>query len=134
MPGTYFSARLASAISGTIAAELGVQATIGELSCFPPRALVDATEAVIHKMPDLVDSWGPVAMTPTPFSPVVDGVVLPDAPWRALTGGATQGIDLLVGHTRDEYSLFNARRDSDMTDGDVTATLARLAPALDGNS
>jgi para-nitrobenzyl esterase len=133
MPGTYFSARLAAAISGTIAAELGVQGAVGELSRIPPRALVDATEAVIHKMPDLVDSWGPVAMTPTPFSPVVDGVVPPDAPWRALTGGAAQGIDLLVGHTRDEYSLFNAPRGSDMTDGDVTATLARLAPALDGN-
>ena len=133
MPGTYFSARLAAAISGTIAAELGVRATVGELSRFPPRALVDATEAVIQKMPGLGDSWGPAAMTPTPFSPVVDGVVLPDAPWRSLAGGAAQGIDLLVGHTRDEYSLFDARRGSDMTDGDVTATLALLAPALDGN-
>jgi para-nitrobenzyl esterase len=59
--------------------------------------------------------------------------VLPDAPWRALAGGAARGIDLLVGHSRGEYSLFNARRSSDMTDEDVTATLALLAPALDGN-
>jgi para-nitrobenzyl esterase len=134
VPGTYFSARLAAAISGTIAAELGVRATVDELSRFPPRALVDATQAVIQKMPALVDSWGSLAITPTPFSPVVDGVVLPDAPWRALAGGAARGIDLLVGHTRDEYSLFNSRSSGEMADADVTATLGRLAPALDGNA
>jgi para-nitrobenzyl esterase len=68
--------------------------------------LIDASAALIQKMPDFLDSWGPVALTPTPFSPVVDGVVLPKAPWRALADGAARGVDLLVGHTRDEYSLF----------------------------
>jgi para-nitrobenzyl esterase len=106
MPGTYFSERLAAAISTTIAAELGVRATVGELARISPRAVVDATDAVLKKMPEFVESWGPTALTPTPFSPVVDGVLLPDAPWRALAGGAARGIDLLVGHTRDEYSLF----------------------------
>ena len=83
MPGTYFSERLAAAISATIAAELGVRATVGELARIPPRAVVDAMEAVLQKMPEFVESWGPTALTPTPFSPVVDGVLLPDAPWRA---------------------------------------------------
>jgi para-nitrobenzyl esterase len=133
MPGTYFSERLAAAISATIAAELGVRATVGELARISPRAVVDATEAVLQKMPEFVESWGPTALTPTPFSPVVDGVLLPDAPWRALAAGAARGIDLLVGHTRDEYSLFNSLLGSEVTDEQVTATLGRLAPALDGS-
>ena len=43
------------------------------------------------------------------------------------------GIDLLVGHTHDEYSLFNALLGSEVTEEQVTATLGRLAPALDGS-
>jgi para-nitrobenzyl esterase len=58
---------------------------------------------VIEKMPEFVESWGPTSLTPTPFSPVVDGVQLPDAPWQALAGGTAPDIDLLVGHTCDEY-------------------------------
>ena len=46
MPGTYFSERLAAAISTTIAAELGARATVGELARISPRAVVDATDAV----------------------------------------------------------------------------------------
>jgi len=131
-PGTYFSPRLAAAISATIAAELGARATVDELARLPPRALTDATDAVIQKMPEFVDSWGPMALTPTPFSPVVDGVLLPDAPWRALAGGAARDIDLLAGHTRNEYSLFTARPGSEVTDEQVSATLQRLAPAANG--
>jgi para-nitrobenzyl esterase len=56
LPGTYFSARMAAAISGTIAAELGLRATVNELSRIPPRALVDATEAVARK---LYPTWLP---------------------------------------------------------------------------
>lgn len=131
MPGTYFSEELATAISTAIAAEVGVRPTVDELARIPPRALVDGTEAVLQRMPGLVDAWGPAALTPTPFSPVVDGVVLPDAPWRALAGGAARSVELLVGHTRDEYSLFDALRGSEVTDEQVNSTLDRLAPALD---
>jgi para-nitrobenzyl esterase len=108
MPGTYFSERLAASISATIAEELGVPATVDALTRVPPRAVGDATDAVLRRMPGFAESWGAVALTPTPFSPVVDGVMLPDAPWSALAGGAARDIDLIVGHTRDEYSLFNS--------------------------
>ena len=50
--------------------------------------------------------WGAVAHTGVPFSPVVDGEVLPVAPWQALAAGAARDIDLLAGHNRDEYRLF----------------------------
>ncbi|MEV0032206.1 carboxylesterase family protein [Nocardia sp. NPDC050793] len=129
MPGTYFSERLAAAISTTIAAQLGVRATIDGLSRIPPRALTDATDAVIQKLPEFVESWGPMALTPTPFSPVVDGALLPDAPWRALAGGAASDIDLLIGHTRDEFRLYTARPGSKPTVARMTTAFGHLAPA-----
>ena len=43
-----------------------------------------------------------------PFSPVVDGEVMSDVPWRALKDGLAAGVELLTGHTRDEARLFQA--------------------------
>ncbi|WP_433653942.1 carboxylesterase/lipase family protein [Nocardia sp. CA-128927] len=126
MPGTYFSERLATEISATIAIELGTEATVGDLARFPPRALTDATDAVIRKIPDFVDSWGPMALTPTPFSPIVDGEILPRAPWRALADGAARDIDLLIGHTRDEYRLYTSRPGGNPTDARITAAFTHL--------
>jgi para-nitrobenzyl esterase len=128
VPGTYFSERLAAVVSAAIAAEFGMRATAAELALIAPRALVDATTAVIQKMPTFVDSWGPMALTPTPFSPIVGGVALPQAPWSALANGAGRDVQLLVGHTRDEYSLFNTWRGHEVTDEQVSATLERLMP------
>ncbi|WP_327099375.1 carboxylesterase family protein [Nocardia vinacea] len=133
MPGTYFSERLATAISTTIAAQLGVRATIGELARITPRALTDATDVVIQKMPEFVESWGPMALTPTPFSPVIDGTLLPEAPWRALARGAARDIDLLIGHTRDEYRLYTSRPGGEPTDARITAAFDHLRPSTDGN-
>ncbi|MFC9438648.1 carboxylesterase/lipase family protein [Nocardia sp. NPDC057030] len=134
VPGTYFSEGLAAAISATIAEELGVHATIGELAGIHPRALIEATEAVLRKMPDRVESWGPMALTPTPFSPVVDGDVLADSPWRSLAAGAARDIDLLVGHTRDEYRLFNPLFGTEVTDAQLAETLDRFAPTPNGSA
>ncbi|WP_280448980.1 carboxylesterase/lipase family protein [Nocardia brasiliensis] len=131
VPGTYFAPGLAAAISASIAAEVGAGADIDELSTISPRALIDATGTVIAKMPDEVESWGPMALTPTPFSPVVDGDVLPCAPWQALADGAARGVDVLVGHTRDEFRLFDPHRGGTVPDAELTATLHRLAPGID---
>ncbi|WP_051182043.1 carboxylesterase/lipase family protein [Nocardia vinacea] len=134
MPGTYFSERLATAISTTIAAQLGVRATIGELARITPRALTDATDVVIQKMPEFVESWGPMALTPTPFSPIVDGTLLQEAPWRALARGAARDIDMLIGHTRDEFRLYTSRPGSEPTDARMTAAFDHLAPTTDTDS
>ncbi|QIS03964.1 carboxylesterase family protein [Nocardia brasiliensis] len=131
VPGTYFTPDLAAAVSASIAAEVGVRADVDELTRITPRALVDATDAMVRRMPEFVDSWGPMALTPTPFSPVVDGDVLPDTPWRALAHGTAHDIDLLVGHTRDEYRLFNTRRGDTVSDAELATTFGRLAPGID---
>jgi para-nitrobenzyl esterase len=133
VPGTFFSQELAAAISTAIAAEAGTRATVENLAGVDPRALVDAKNTILEKMSAFVDAWGPMALTPTPFSPVVDGEVLPEAPWPALAAGAARDVDLLVGHTRDEYRLFNTQLGFEMTDEHVDPTLEWLAPGPDGN-
>lgn len=43
----------------------------------------------------------------TPFSPVVDGVVMPEVPIQAIRQGAARGIPTLAGTNLDEFKLFN---------------------------
>ncbi|WP_433566803.1 carboxylesterase/lipase family protein [Nocardia sp. CA-151230] len=128
MPGTYFCPPLATAIADTIAGHLGVRATIDDLTRVTPQALTDATAAVIAQMPQFADTWGPMALTPTPFSPVIDGEILPCTPWHGLAGGAARGIDLLVGHTRDEFRLYTTRPGSEPTTPQIAAAFEHLAP------
>ena len=71
-----------------------------------PAWLTAASDAV--NPADHQDRWGPAGRTGVSFSPVVDGEVLPAAPWQALAAGAGRGVDLVAGHNRDEYRLFTA--------------------------
>lgn len=66
-----------------------------------------------------------------PFSPVVDTDLLPQAPWQALNNGAARGIDLLVGHTRDEYRLFTAHLGREPTAKQVSAAITCLRGMAD---
>ncbi|HZQ84314.1 MAG TPA: carboxylesterase/lipase family protein, partial [Acidimicrobiales bacterium] len=40
------------------------------------------------------------------FTPVVDGVVLPERPIDAIGGGNAQGVSVLIGSNKDEWRLF----------------------------
>jgi len=83
-----------------------------------------------------MDRWGPRARTGVPFSPVVDGEVLPAAPWRALAAGAGRGVDLITGHNRDEYRLFtelNGQRGT-ITDEMASDALCGLAGGEPGEA
>jgi len=104
VPGTFFSPALAADITAAIAAQAGLPPTAEAFRTADPARLTAAADAV--RPGDHTGRWGPVAYTPTPFSPVVDGEVLPVAPWRAVAAGAARDIDLVTGHTRDEYRLF----------------------------
>ena len=104
VPSTFFSPALASDITAAIAARAGLPATAEAFRTADPARLTAAADAV--RPSDHFGRWGPVAFTPTPFSPVVDGEVLPAAPWRAVAAGAARNVDLITGHTRDEYRLF----------------------------
>jgi para-nitrobenzyl esterase len=132
VPGTFFTTRLAGDVSAAIASSVGVEATAAGLARIPSSELVRVTQAIVRSLPRRVRTWGPMATTPTPFSPVVDGDTLPRAPWPALADGSGRAVDLLVGHTRDEYRLMAARRGGEITDAKASATLDSLVP--NGNS
>ena len=44
----------------------------------------------------------------TPFTPIVDGKVLPEDPLKALNNGCASDIPLLIGTTRDEIKFYHA--------------------------
>ncbi len=129
VPGTFFSPELAADIGAAVAAEAGVRPTTAELATVAPATLMAAADAVTASLPSR-SGWGVVAHTATPFSPVVDGVMLPCTPWAALAAGSARGITLIAGHTRDEYRLFTAadgeRRQT--TGGKLTTAARALAP------
>ena len=134
VPGTYFSPDLASEVTAAIAAAAGLPASTEAFAAADPARLAAASDAV--QAADYRERWGRVAYTGTPFSPVVDGEVLPAAPWRALAMGAGRGIDLITGHSRDEFRLFTALAG---IRGRVTAEMATdalrgLAPGEEGEA
>lgn len=127
-PGTYLSPALAADIGGVVAAELGLRATTEDLAGIPPRQLPAAGDALTTRLSRYADRWGAFALNPTPFSPVVDGDVLPHTPWEALAQGAGRGVDLIVGHTRDEFRMFMGSLLGRVTDRQASAALAAYAP------
>jgi para-nitrobenzyl esterase len=134
VPGVFFSPALAGDIAAACATELGRQPTIADLSTIAPADLPAAGQAVADSISRWADGWGPIALRPIPFAPVVDGDVLPASPWDAPAGGAA-GVDLLTGHTRHEHRLFSL---IDGVLGAVTpeqadTALDVLAPGRDGD-
>ena len=103
VPGTFFTPELAGDIAGACAAELGLKPTVADLSAVDPELLCAAADEVTASIGAHVARWGQPAHRSILFAPVVDGAVLPTTPWEA-----RHGVDLLVGHTRDEHRLFTA--------------------------
>ncbi|MFI2434476.1 carboxylesterase/lipase family protein [Streptomyces sp. NPDC018693] len=130
LPGTYFSDELARDLATAIAAEAGLRPTAADLATVDPRELTEAGAALSAKMLDRLDRWGQVAPTVTPFSPVVDGEVLPRTPWQALAAGAARDVELIVGHNAHEFRLFMVMGGmlGRITDERATRTLRLFAP------
>jgi para-nitrobenzyl esterase len=127
IPQTYFTTDLARGIAAEICAKIGRAPTVADLADVPPDDLVAAAETVTERLPQRTARWGPLAYTTTPFSPVVDGVTLSSTPWPALAAGAARDVDLLIGHTRDEYSLLDAEL-PDIDDASVDVLIDGLRP------
>ena len=140
VPGTYFTPRLARDIATELVAPLGLPPQAEALRDTDPGVLAAAAAAVDARMGSyagrtgaLADRWGLVAATLTPFSPVVDGDVLPEDPWAALAAGAAADVRLLAGHTRDEWRLFLVNRGfaGRVTDADAEWALRTFGPGAD---
>jgi para-nitrobenzyl esterase len=126
VPGTFFTPALARDVSAEIVAPLGLAPTAADLADVPPDRLIGALGELDRRMPT-IDRWGLVAHTPTPFSPVVDGEVLPTSPWTGLAAGAARDVPLIVGHNRDEWRLF-------LVMGGASRSPTRWRPARCGGS
>ncbi|GAA2594935.1 carboxylesterase family protein [Actinomadura fulvescens] len=130
VPGTFFAPGFARRLSTAITAEAGRTPAVADLAGVAPEVLVAAADTMTAKLRDDHPNWGPIASTPTPYSPVVDGEVLPTTPWRALADGAGRDVELIVGFNRDEFRLFLALAGRFGTLGDehVEAVMERLVP------
>ncbi|GGW66002.1 carboxylic ester hydrolase [Streptomyces lucensis JCM 4490] len=128
--GTYYSADLARDMATALAAEAGRKPAAADVAAVDPRELPEAGRSLSARMLQYLDRWGQAAPTATPFSPVVDGDVLPTTPWPALASGAARDVDLLVGHNRDEARLFLyiAGVLGTVADDRATAMLRLMAP------
>ena len=133
VPGSYFTRELAEDIAQAIADQAGLPNTYQALAEADPMRLANAQMALTGRLKEF-PRWGGVSLTVTPFSPVIDGEVLPRSPWRALLGGAASDVELLTGHNRDEYRLFIAMegRLGKITEEEATAALNAFAPGPDG--
>lgn len=136
VPGTFFSAALASDVAAACAAELGVAPTRDGLSSVEPALLAAAGDMVAESMAGRRSAWGAITHRPIPFAPVVDGEVLPVTPWEALAAGAGRDVPLVVGHTRDEHRLFDLIDGllGQVTPGHAATALDMLAPGPGGGA
>ncbi|MDT5280348.1 MAG: para-nitrobenzyl esterase [Mycobacterium sp.] len=130
VPAFLFGSDLAADVADVIAEKLGRRATASDLAGVPPQTLADAVAGIEYQ-----DRWGyALAVRRSQFGPVVDGEILPDSPFRALAAGAGRGMDLLIGHNRDEYRYVvqeNGGPDSVTAEYAETA-LHSLPPIPDG--
>jgi para-nitrobenzyl esterase len=134
MPGTFLSRELGAAVGKAIAGERGLQSTVSDLAAVSPHELVLAGETLAARQHEFAEQWGQLAWHDTLFAPVVDGDVLPATPWEALSNGAGNGVDLIVGHTRDECRLFllmNGRAGA-ITEEEASRALSTFGPGQDG--
>lgn len=91
-----------------LAARLGAAATVAGLAASDPQRLANEVDLLSNELPAYADRWGRAAHAGLLFSPVVDGEVVPNVPWRLLADGRAASIEVLTGHTRDEFRLFLA--------------------------
>jgi para-nitrobenzyl esterase len=132
VPGTFFTRELAADVSLELATTLNLKPTAAALADVAPERLHEALTDLDRRTPSM-RRWGLISHTPTPFSPVVDGEVLPTDPWTGLASGAARDVSLLAGHNRDEWRLFLvlANRSGAVTREMATTAMEVFGPGPD---
>ncbi|MFD9689018.1 carboxylesterase/lipase family protein [Kitasatospora sp. NPDC059088] len=128
--GNLATPALAAEITAALAERLGTAPTAAGLAGIDPWQLAEAVTGLGAALPGHLARWGRLAQTGVPTVPVVDGELLTEEPWTALAAGRAEGIELLVGHAREEFRLFAvlAGRHGAFTEEDARTALALLAP------
>ncbi|MFJ9319966.1 carboxylesterase/lipase family protein [Streptomyces globisporus] len=135
VPGLHSTPGLARRVTAAFADRLGAAAPTAEaLRDIDPWRLAAELTSFNADLHAHRESWGRLTETGTALCPVVDGEVLPESPWTALTGARANGTELLVGHARDEFRYFSviSGRYGTFTEEDARAALELLAPQPDG--
>lgn len=105
------SAETARRVGAILAEKLGVEATREAIAAVPIDQEVAAQVALsadLFAHPD-PERWGAeMAVSMTPWQPVLDGNVIPARPIDRIVAGAGSEIDLLLGTNVDEWRLFLA--------------------------
>ena len=105
-----------------VAAAAGV--TIDDLPELDSQRLVEAQQQIAASR---LGGFGSASGPLLPFSPVVDGVVLPRHPLEAIADGSASGIDLLTGTTAEEFRLFTVMLEADpLADAGLQRRVARI--------
>jgi para-nitrobenzyl esterase len=103
------SAATARRVGEILAEKLGVAPTREAIAAVPIEREVEAQIALsldLFARPD-PERWGPeVAISQTPWQPVLDGNVIPARPIDRITAGDSADIDILLGTNSDEWRLF----------------------------
>ncbi|MBF6331446.1 carboxylesterase/lipase family protein [Nocardia transvalensis] len=135
-PGVLPSLELATDIATVVADRVGRRPTLGDLVTVDPQTLAEAAAAVAKDTAGYQDRWGyELVVTPTLVGPVIDPVVVPEMPERALARGAGKDVALLVGHSRDEFDMFIMSEfggPDAITAEQADQALRELSPAPDG--
>jgi carboxylesterase type B len=84
---------------------LGVAPTADAIRELPSERLVEASLAMTMEFIN-PKAWGSRSFLISPFAAILDGESLPQLIVPAVRGGASSGVDLLAGATRDEASGF----------------------------
>ncbi|MFL4492560.1 carboxylesterase/lipase family protein [Streptomyces sp. VTCC 41912] len=134
VPGTLCTRALAEEVTAALAGRVGAAPDAEALSGIAPARLAGELTALGADLPGRRTRWGRLSRIGVPVCPVVDGAVLTETPWSALAGGRAGGIELLVGHTRDEFRLFSVMmgRLGTFTEDEVRTALDLFAPAPGG--
>ncbi|MFD5193979.1 carboxylesterase/lipase family protein [Streptomyces sp. NPDC058357] len=134
VPGTLCTRALAEEVAAELAGRVGATPDAEALSGIDPLRLADELTALGADLPGHRKRWGRLSQIGVAVCPVLDGVVLTETPWKALAGGRTGGIELLVGHTRDEFRLFSVMmgRLGTFTEDEACTALDLFAPAPGG--
>ncbi|MEU3409076.1 carboxylesterase family protein [Streptomyces sp. NPDC006670] len=134
VPGNLCTPALAAEVTAELADLLGTTATAAGLAEADPWRLAAAVTDLGAALPQHLARWGRLAQSGIATVPVVDGEVLTGAPWSVLASGGAEGVDLLVGHTRDEFRLFSvlSGRHGAFTDEEARLALNLFAPSPSG--
>lgn len=79
---------------------------LGIASSDAERLLSVPVEEMVSVVAQVVGEGSPGGGPVMPFAPVVDGVVLPEAPLAAIAAGLAKDVPVLIGTTAEEFKLF----------------------------